>query len=161
MGQPFGRAYWLGAAADLEGDVAGRGLDNLSDGQLDGDTRPGDHRRFGGSGERSDARRAGERVAVAGLLIAYAVGLFDIDILMHRIVVDRVVVPDVAFELDVPYEHAVAGQIGVPALLLPVLKKEELVEVGGADDSGLVGANRGSVALTAPLISVGDIQPRE
>ncbi len=50
--------------------------------------------------------------------------------------------PEVGHEVYVPHQHAVAGDVFVPAFLLAVFEDEEVVFVFSADDSGHVVGQR-------------------
>ena len=141
----FRRGVGLGGVGDLK---AARRLER-DDAVLLGDFRQGKvevlsapclHRRLGVVGERRYVGLSGEGVAGAGAFGEYAVGLLEVNVLLGGVVVDRVLVPDGLVVVHVPHEHAVSGQVLVPAHLLAVLDEEILVVLGGVDYPGLVGA---------------------
>ena len=80
------------------------------------------------------------REGVAGACggAVYAVGFDEVEILMGRHVVDVVRVPELGVIVHMPHQHAVAGQMRVPAGVLAVLEQEELPVLVGLDRHRLV-----------------------
>ena len=75
---------------------------------------------------------------VAGVVRAF-VCLDNVDILVGAGVVDLGFVPDCLLEVDMPYQHAVAGYVFVPSCFLTVLKEEEFIGLVCLREASAVG----------------------
>ena len=59
---------------------------------------------------------------------------------MHRIVVDRILIPHALHKVDMPDKHSVTRQPAVPTFLLTVLKQKIFIGIGRhTNDATVVG----------------------
>ena len=100
---------------------------NLRDGHARGESFAVAQRGRGVVGEGSDVVRAGEGIGRARSIARTAIGFHEVHALQPRRGVYLIGLPKVGIVRDVPNEHSVTGQIGVPARLLAVFEQEILV----------------------------------
>ena len=76
-------------------------------------------------------------------------------------VVDSVAEPDVFVVVDVPYQHAFASEIGIPALLTPVFEEEKFVIGISLDKIGGIGIGKRFERIFAGTVDYFWLQPSE
>ena len=136
----FGAVKFYASAAYVESDDAVF-FSDFGDGQFHFLSGPCHHGGAGVVGKFSLSEWSGEgilRQCGFGTCACVSAGFLDVYILMVGVVVDDILVEYVLVIVDVPYKHAVAGEVGIPAGLLTVFKEEKFVAVGGVDYASLV-----------------------